>query len=128
MPLKYDSSEIHKKWNNLDRSKLNKDILMKFVLENFDPVGSDTKIFSSFPDFKENPAILEKITDAEFKKWAFELNQLWPILGRKTKKCVALVFPFPKVSFFNISFFKESTATYNFISKKSLFSSWRKIS
>lgn len=36
-------------------------------------------------DWKENPKYLNNIIDPAFKRFAFELNGLWKVLGRKMR-------------------------------------------
>lgn len=88
MPLRSDASDIRLHWNELDKMKFDRDIFLEFVNQHFDPAGSDMEIFHTFPDFKEKPEILNRIIDPSFQRWAYELNALWPIFGRKVNESV----------------------------------------
>ncbi|KAL3072976.1 hypothetical protein niasHS_017950 [Heterodera schachtii] len=90
-PLKKEAKKIVEEFtstfggNELDVSKMNEqkvDQLAKFVRENFG--RADGVLIAYTPeDWVENPPKLERIKDAEFKKWAKQLNELWKELSRK---------------------------------------------
>lgn len=63
-------------------SNLTKEQVIKFVSDNFYPVGHDLEEWSP-PDWKENPEIIDRIKDADLKNFASKLNGLWKKLGRK---------------------------------------------
>ncbi|KAL3100739.1 hypothetical protein niasHT_021018 [Heterodera trifolii] len=90
-PLKKEAKKIVEEFtstfggNELDVSKMNEqqvDQLAKFVRENF---GRANGVLIAYTpeDWVENPPKLERIKDAEFKKWAKQLNELWKELSRK---------------------------------------------
>lgn len=67
------------------------DDLKSWLLENFDPVGSELMQWNP-RDFKENPEILNKIHDKNYRKFASDLNHLWIELSRKMKDEVRVSF------------------------------------
>ncbi|KAL3100672.1 hypothetical protein niasHT_020951 [Heterodera trifolii] len=90
-PLKKEAKKIVEEFtstfggNELDVSKMNEqqvDQLAKFVRENF---GRANGVLIAYTpeDWVENPPKLERIKDAELKKWAKQLNELWKELSRK---------------------------------------------
>ncbi|XP_075987321.1 trehalase-like isoform X2 [Anticarsia gemmatalis] len=58
--------------------------IQEFVNHNFDPEGSEFEEWTP-PDWKNNPAFLQKIKDPLLHQWASDLNRLWLQLGRKMK-------------------------------------------
>ena len=63
-------------------SNVSKEQVIKFVSDNFHPVGHDLQEWSP-PDWKENPDIIDRIKDPNLKDFASKLNGLWKKLGRK---------------------------------------------
>lgn len=66
-------------------------ITFDFVLikDNFENRGSE--FISWTPnDWNENPKYLNNIKDPAFKRFAFELNGLWKVLGRKMRDEIAV--------------------------------------
>ncbi|RDD42449.1 Trehalase [Trichoplax sp. H2] len=55
-----------------------------FVKQYFSDPAQDLEAWTP-TDWKENPAVLNKIKDSEFKKFAKALNELWKVLGRRMK-------------------------------------------
>ena len=64
--------------------KPSKDEIQQWVETNFDPRGSELEIWKP-TDYKENPEVLNKINDKEFRNFAKNLNEIWEELGRKMK-------------------------------------------
>lgn len=52
--------------------------------DNFEPRGSEFHPWTP-NDWKENPKYINNIKDPAFKRFAFELNDLWKVLGRKMR-------------------------------------------
>lgn len=64
-----------------------KDQIQNFVETHFEPRGSE--FVQWIPsDYKQDPAILDKINDEELKNFAKDLNGIWKELGRQMKKDV----------------------------------------
>lgn len=59
----------------------------KFVEENFSM--QDELYNSTLPDWRESPAILERIKDPQFRELAKELNKIWKKLARKMSNDIA---------------------------------------
>nr|QWX20096.1 trehalase 2 [Henosepilachna vigintioctopunctata] len=62
----------------------NKSAVKNFVLENFDHVAQEFRMWDP-PDFVEEPKFVEKIVDPDFREFASHLNSIWKTLGRKIK-------------------------------------------
>lgn len=58
--------------------------LKMWVDDNFDPAGSEMMKVNP-EDFKPQPAVLNRIADVNYKKFASDLNYLWIELCRKIK-------------------------------------------
>ncbi|OQR89487.1 trehalase [Achlya hypogyna] len=56
--------------------------LKAFLDKYFDEPSTDL-VEIELPDFKESPAPLQAIKDADLKAWALQINKLWKLLGRK---------------------------------------------
>ncbi|ERL91838.1 hypothetical protein D910_09163 [Dendroctonus ponderosae] len=63
-----------------------KDDVQKFVDDNF-VFENETESWTP-PDFNENPAFLEKISDPNIRNFAKSLVSFWPQLGRKIRSSV----------------------------------------
>ncbi|KAL0271426.1 UNVERIFIED_CONTAM: hypothetical protein PYX00_008531 [Menopon gallinae] len=61
--------------------------LERFVSEHFDPAGSELEEYTP-KDWVEKPEFLNRIKDRNYRKWAYELNLLWKVLGKKMKEDV----------------------------------------
>ncbi|XP_050685580.1 trehalase-like isoform X2 [Leptidea sinapis] len=72
---------------NRTGSRPTKADIKEFVNQNFDPEGSEFEEWSP-PDWKDNPAFLQRIKDPMLNQWASDLNKLWLDLGRKMKNDV----------------------------------------
>lgn len=55
-----------------------------FVNSTFDPAGSEFENWVP-GDWKQHPKYLDDIKDSAFRDWAYKLNDLWKLLGRKIK-------------------------------------------
>ncbi|XP_026677309.1 trehalase-like [Diaphorina citri] len=60
--------------------------LTNFVNEYFE-AGNELQVWSP-PDFTSNPSIENKISDAKYRQFALDLNQIWKELGRIVKQDV----------------------------------------
>ncbi|KAI5698863.1 hypothetical protein M8J76_012715 [Diaphorina citri] len=60
--------------------------LTNFVNEYFE-AGNELQVWSP-PDFTSNPTIENKISDAKYRQFALDLNQIWKELGRIVKQDV----------------------------------------
>lgn len=60
-----------------------------FVNSTFDPAGSEFEDWDP-TDWKEHPKFLDDILDPSLKKFAYELNDIWKLLGRKMKDDVKI--------------------------------------
>ena len=65
------------------------DDIKKWVEEHFDAPGSEFEAWIP-NDWKKNPAILDKINDANLREFASDLNTIWFELGRKMTPDVAV--------------------------------------
>nr|XP_018899078.1 PREDICTED: trehalase-like [Bemisia tabaci] len=65
---------------------LSKDQISQFVQDHFEQ-GRELESWAP-PDFTENPSILKKIRDPQYRVWAQELNMIWRTLARKVKEDV----------------------------------------
>lgn len=85
MRLAKDEADVLKAFKTFKpalSSNVSKEQVMKFVKDHFHPVGHDLEQWSP-PDWKENPAFIDRIKDANLKNFASKLNGLWKKLGRK---------------------------------------------
>lgn len=64
-----------------------RDDILAWVNATFEPRGTEFEDWTP-NDYTKEPAILNKIVDKEFKKFAQDLNDVWLDLGRKMKKDV----------------------------------------
>jgi alpha,alpha-trehalase len=60
------------------------DKLRKWVEENFEDPGKEFEQWTP-DDFTQSPAVLDKISDKDFRDFASDLNGIWLELGRKMK-------------------------------------------
>lgn len=65
-----------------------KTLLQLFIDQYFDAAGSDLDEWIP-TDLQDSPSFLDSITDADYKQWGSDLNQLWKILGRQVNQSVA---------------------------------------
>ncbi|XP_063389729.1 trehalase-like isoform X2 [Cydia fagiglandana] len=72
---------------NKTGSRPTKADIMEFVIQNFDPEGSEFEKWIP-PDWHDDPAFLKLIKDPQLMEWGRELHQLWLQLGRKMKQDV----------------------------------------
>ncbi|XP_012280262.1 trehalase isoform X2 [Orussus abietinus] len=56
----------------------------RFVNETFDPAGSEFEDWDPV-DWRISPKFLENIMDRHLRKFAYDLNHIWKLLGRKMK-------------------------------------------
>lgn len=90
--LKYTESEILAKYNQIKRNN-NKNVLsntelIEFIDENFEN-GNELENWTP-TDFTENPSIVNRIKDQNYKQWALSLNGIWKTLARKIKNDVKI--------------------------------------
>lgn len=64
----------------------NRSQVAEFVEENF--AMQDELENSTLPDWKENPTILNRIRDPQYREWAKRLNDIWKTLARRIKQDV----------------------------------------
>lgn len=85
--LKYSEKEILVKYKKLKEANNNevppKPNLIEFINENLED-GDELEVWVP-PDFTDNPSVINRITEPKYKKWAYELNQVWKTLARKIK-------------------------------------------
>lgn len=81
MRLQKDKADVLQAFKALP-SKPSKKQVIKFVSDNFHPVGHDLEEWSP-PDWNENPEIIGRIKDPNLRNFASKLNGLWKKLGRK---------------------------------------------
>ena len=82
MPMNKDPEEVWQIFLLIPNPTENEQALRSFIDDNFDAAGSDIEVWSP-EDFNANPAFIDQIKDGDYKKWAFDLNQLWLSLGRR---------------------------------------------
>ena len=80
MRLQKDEEAVLQSFKALP-SNLTREQVIKFVSENFHPVGHDLEEWSP-PDWVEYPMLMAQIKDANLRNFALELNGLWKKLGR----------------------------------------------
>lgn len=80
MRLQKDEEAVLQSFNALP-SNLTREQVIKFVSENFHPVGHDLEEWSP-PDWVEYPMLNDQIKDANLRNFALKLNGLWKKLGR----------------------------------------------
>lgn len=85
--LKYPEKEILDKYNAWKKANNNqvpsKPDLTKFINDNLED-GDELEMWVP-PDFTDSPSILNRISNPKYKKWAYELNNIWKTLARKIK-------------------------------------------
>lgn len=84
--LKYTESEILDKYKTLkenNNGSIPNSELQKFIDENLED-GDELEDWNP-PDFTDNPMIVNRIKDQNYKQWAFGLNHVWKTLARKVK-------------------------------------------
>ncbi|XP_025414013.1 trehalase-like isoform X2 [Sipha flava] len=90
--LKYTESEIIEKYKKLKYNNNGKvpsnSSLLKFIDENLED-GDELEEWVP-PDFNENPSIINRIRDQNYKGWAAGLNHVWKTLARKVKEDVRI--------------------------------------
>ncbi|KAK9500278.1 hypothetical protein O3M35_001566 [Rhynocoris fuscipes] len=83
--LRYDPKLVLEKFNKLKSTfgqrLIPKEQLIAFVNENF--MNSTTVQNWTPPDWTAKPSIIKRIKDADYQKFALDLNDIWKILGRK---------------------------------------------
>ena len=83
MRLQSDEADVLQAFKALGPSaNISKEQVIKFVNENFHPVGHDLQQWTPL-DWRENPAFIDHIKDKNLKTFASKLNELWKKLGRK---------------------------------------------
>ena len=70
------------------QGELTKEKMEQFVKDNFLAAGQELEMWSP-EDWVDNPKILDRIKDLNYRQFAKGLNDLWKILGRKIKPKVA---------------------------------------
>ena len=80
MRLQKDEEAVLQSFKALP-SNLTREQVIKFVSENFHPVGHDLEEWSP-PDWVEYPMLIDQIKDANLRNFALKLNGLWKKLGR----------------------------------------------
>ena len=80
MRLQKDEEAVLQSFKTLP-SNLTRKQVIKFVSENFHPVGHDLEEWSP-PDWVEYPMLIDQIKDANLRNFALKLNGLWKKLGR----------------------------------------------
>lgn len=86
MPMMYDPEDIHTAFDALT-NKSNLTQLQGFLSDNFYEAGSDLDDWVP-TDFQDTPSFLQSITNDDYREWAYEINQLWLVLGRQTNASV----------------------------------------
>ncbi|XP_034949045.1 trehalase isoform X2 [Chelonus insularis] len=93
MKLKKSPAETLKVFNEMMNRTTERppprDMVKKFVEENFDPEGSEFEEWDP-EDWTPKPKFLEGIRDPKLKKFASDLNDIWKQLGRKIKEDVKI--------------------------------------
>uniref|UniRef100_A0A1I8BUY7 Trehalase n=1 Tax=Meloidogyne hapla TaxID=6305 RepID=A0A1I8BUY7_MELHA len=80
--LLYEPNEILKNFRKIIRGKvIKKGDFMQFCEENF--ANTDYLKSSNLTDWQPNPKNFELINDPKWKKFAFSLHQIWPLLTRE---------------------------------------------
>lgn len=83
MPMKSNMEKVLENFKKLpDHSRTT---LEKFVKENFDDEGTELESIQP-SDWKENPKLIDEISDDTFKDLALEMNNIWKKLTRKIAK------------------------------------------
>lgn len=73
---------LFKEFMAVHNNKPEKEDIRKFVTENFEKPGAEFVDWTP-SDWKDSPAFLERIKDADFRQWAADLHAFWKELGRK---------------------------------------------
>lgn len=55
--------------------------VQQFVDDNFEDVNE--LLNATLPDWRENPSLLDRIEDENYREWASALNSIWKDLARK---------------------------------------------
>ncbi|XP_035721598.1 trehalase-like isoform X3 [Vespa mandarinia] len=79
---------FHEFMNRTDETPTKHEI-ENFVNDTFDPAGSEFEDWNP-TDWTANPRYLQKINDPELRKFGYDLNQIWKMLGRKMKDDVKM--------------------------------------
>lgn len=58
-----------------------KEELKTFVKDNFESVNELQNV--TLTDWKEHFKLIDRVKDPKFKKWVYDLNQIWKSLARK---------------------------------------------
>ncbi|CAG5051707.1 unnamed protein product [Parnassius apollo] len=102
LQLRNDENTTLKAFDELlDQTNQNptKDQIQAFVDQYFEP-GNELEVWKP-TDYSDNPTFLAKVRDNTLRKFAYDINAIWPTLGRKVK---SIVFENPeKYSFIPIS-------------------------
>lgn len=77
---------FHQMMNGTDDSN-RLDVVKKFIAAAFEAEGSEFETWVP-ADWKSHPKFLQKIQDKELRNFAFELNDIWKMLGRKMRSDV----------------------------------------
>jgi len=93
MPWKRDttSKNLTDAWAKIEAegNTANKTALKYFVNNYFDPAGSDLiTVYSGnysvlIPDWDDSPSFLRNISNSDLRKFAKEINGLWPVLSKR---------------------------------------------
>jgi len=94
MPWKRNTTSaiLQTEWAKIEAAgdTANKTALKSFVTNYFDPAGSDLISVSSInyyeliPDWSDAPSFLKNISNSDLRKFAKEVNMLWPDLSKGT--------------------------------------------
>ncbi|XP_067002747.2 trehalase [Anabrus simplex] len=84
MRMKYSPNEVLQNFEDLkarEGGDIPQEELLKFVNDNFE---DGNELEAAVPgDWKESPAVLNRIADPDLRQWAKELNALWKNLTRR---------------------------------------------
>ena len=86
MPLKTSPENVTAAFDEIS-DPTDKNALEAFLDMYFEPAGSDLDEWVP-TDLQDSPSFLDDITDEQYKQWAYDLNQLWKLLGRKVNASV----------------------------------------
>jgi len=84
MPLKFSKEEVISNFKNLTDDS-SKEILQKFVSENFSEEGTELEEYTPL-DWQAMPDFIETLQDDGLKKLAIEMNSIWKNLTRRISK------------------------------------------
>jgi alpha,alpha-trehalase len=130
LKLKQSPNDTMKLFNEFmaqhNNNQPSKEELEAWLFEHFEPPGSELMEWSP-SDFKDNPEVLNKIRDKNYKKFASDLNRLWIDLSRKMKDEVEVKNIFFENLKLNFKFIGKTRIEFDNLCEKSIRYCWWKI-